>query len=106
MDHRLRSGLADRYALEHEIGRGGMATVYRAHDLKHDRPVAIKVLHPELAATVGSVRFLREIKFAAGLQHPHILPVYDSGETAGFLWFTMPFVEGESFGPDCDARSG
>jgi len=73
-----------------------MATVYLAHDLKHDRPVALKVLHPELAATLGPERFQREIKFAARLQHPHILTVHDSGETAGQLWFTMPYVEGES----------
>src|SRR5213080_4552215 len=73
-----------------------MATVYLAHDLRHDRPVALKVLHPELAATLGSERFQREIHLAARLQHPHILTVHDSGETAGQLWFTMPFVEGES----------
>src|SRR5688500_5579325 len=73
-----------------------MATVYLARDLRHDRPVALKVLHPELAATLGPERFLREIKLAARLQHPHILTVLDSGETAGRLWFTMPFVEGES----------
>ena len=88
--------LQDRYVLEHELGRGGMATVYLAQDLKHDRPVALKVLLPELAATVGPDRFQREIRFAARLQHPHILTVLDSGETAGQLWFTMPYVEGES----------
>jgi TolB-like protein/Flp pilus assembly protein TadD len=92
----LREGLQDRYAFERELGRGGMATVFLAHDLKHDRPVAIKVLHPELAATFGPERFQREIKLAARLQHPHILGVHDSGETAGRLWFTMPYVEGES----------
>jgi eukaryotic-like serine/threonine-protein kinase len=92
----LRVGLAGRYMLERELGRGGMATVYLAHDLKHDRPVALKVLHSELAATLGPVRFLREIKLAARLQHPHILSVHDSGETAGCLWFTMPYVDGES----------
>ena len=92
----LQSGLADRYRLESELGRGGMATVFLAHDLRHDRPVALKVLHPELAATVGPERFLREIKLAARLQHPHILTVHDSGDIAGQLWFTMPFVEGES----------
>ena len=88
--------LRDRYLLERELGRGGMATVYLARDLKHDRLVALKVLRPELAATLGPERFQREIHFAARLQHPHVLSVYDSGEAAGRLWFTMPFVEGES----------
>ena len=92
----LRAGLRDRYAIERELGRGGMAVVYLAHDLRHDRPVALKVLHPELAAALGPERFQREIRFAARLQHPHILTVLDSGEAAGRLWFTMPFVEGES----------
>jgi len=92
----LQSGLSGSYVLEHELGRGGMATVFLAQDLKHDRPVALKVLLPELAATVGPDRFQREIRFAARLQHPHILTVLDSGETAGQLWFTMPYVEGES----------
>jgi eukaryotic-like serine/threonine-protein kinase len=92
----LQSGLADRYRLERELGRGGMATVFLAHDLRHKRPVALKVLHPELALTLGPERFQREIETAAGLQHPHILTVHDSGETAGQLWYTMPFVEGES----------
>ncbi len=90
------AALVDRYVLERELGRGGMATVYLARDLKHDRLVALKVLRPELAATLGPERFEREIRFAARLQHPHIISVYDSGETAGQLWFTMPFVEGES----------
>src|ERR1700755_2070264 len=92
----LREGLADRYTIERGLGRGGMATVYLATDLKHDRPVALKVLHPELAASLGPERFLREIKLAARLQHPHIMPVLDSGESAGHLWFTMPYIEGES----------
>src|SRR5678809_1471134 len=92
----LQAALADRYAIEREIGRGGMATVYLAQDLRHDRPVALKVLHPELGAALGGERFQREIKLAARLQHPHILTVHDSGETGGQLWFTMPFVEGES----------
>jgi eukaryotic-like serine/threonine-protein kinase len=92
----LREGLRDRYAFERELGRGGMAIVYLAQDLRHERPVALKILHPELAATLGPDRFLREIKLAARLQHPHILTVLDSGETGGRLWFTMPFVEGES----------
>ncbi len=77
---RLQDGLGDRYALERELGRGGMATVFLARDLKHDRPVALKVLHPELAASLGDERFLREIRLAARLQHPHILTVLDSGE--------------------------
>jgi TolB-like protein len=92
----LADALRDRYAVERELGRGGMATVYLARDLKHDRFVALKVLHPELAYALGPDRFLREIKLAARLQHPHILSVHDSGETQGFLWFTMPFVAGES----------
>ena len=92
----LQSGLADRYALERELGRGGMAVVYLARDLKHDRPVALKVLLPELAASLGAERFQREIRLAARLQHPHILAVHDSGETSGRLWFTMPYVDGES----------
>jgi eukaryotic-like serine/threonine-protein kinase len=92
----LQSGLDDRYRLERELGRGGMATVYLAHDLKHDREVALKVLHPELAASLGPERFQREIRTTARLQHPHILPVLDSGEAAGQLWYTMPYVEGES----------
>jgi len=92
----LRDALADRYRLTRELGRGGMATVYLAQDLRHDRPVALKVLHPELARTLGPDRFLREIKLCARLQHPHILTVLDSGDAGGQLWFTMPFVEGES----------
>jgi len=92
----LAAGLRDRYVLERELGRGGMATVYLAQDVKHERPVALKVLHPELAASLGPDRFQREIRLAARLQHPHILTVHDSGETAGWLWFTMPFVRGES----------
>jgi eukaryotic-like serine/threonine-protein kinase len=93
---RLTALLADHYRIERELGRGGMATVYLAHDLRHDRPVALKVLHPDLASTLGPDRFQREIKLAARLQHPHILGVHDSGETGGFLWFTMPYIEGES----------
>ena len=92
----LEEGLAGRYRIERELGRGGMATVYLAHDLRHDRPVALKVLHPELAHAVGPERFQREIHVVARLQHPHILTVHDSGDAAGQLWFTMPFVEGES----------
>ncbi len=93
---RLREALAGQYRIDRELGRGGMATVYLAQDLRHDRPVALKVLHPDLAATLGPERFLREIKLCARLQHPHILTVLDSGEAAGLLWFTMPFVEGAS----------
>ncbi len=97
----LNAALADRYRIERELGRGGMAVVYLAHDLRHERPVALKVLHPELAQTLGTDRFLREIKLAARLQHPHIVSVHDSGEvrTGGgpaSLWFTMPYIEGES----------
>ena len=98
----LWEGLTGRYTLERELGRGGMAAVYLVRDLKHDRPVALKVLHPELAASLGAERFLREVRLAARLQHPHILTVLDSGATpgpgtaGGDLWFTMPFVDGES----------
>ena len=93
----LQAELADAFAVERELGRGGMATVYLAHDRKHDRPVALKVVHPEIAESLGRERFTREIRLAANLQHPHILSVYDSGETAsGQLWFTMPYVDGEN----------
>ncbi|NJD11144.1 MAG: serine/threonine-protein kinase [Gemmatimonadetes bacterium] len=93
---RLTSALADRYRIERELGAGGMATVYLAEDLRHHRPVAIKVLRPDLAATLGPDRFIREIEIAARLQHPNILPVHDSGEAGGFLYYVMPFVEGRS----------
>jgi len=92
----LHSALADRYAIERELGRGGMATVYLARDPKHDRPVALKVLRPELAGVLGGERFLREISLTAQLQHPHILTLIDSGEADGFLYYVMPYVEGES----------
>src|SRR5688572_24586299 len=92
----LKAALADRYAIEREIGAGGMATVYLAHDLKHDRRVALKVLKPELAAVVGAERFLAEIKTTANLQHPNILPLFDSGTAHSFLFYVMPYVEGES----------
>ncbi len=95
---RLTAALADRYAIESELGAGGMATVYLAQDLKHDRKVAVKVLKPELAAVIGGERFLKEIKVTANLQHPHILPLYDSGEADGFLFYVMPYIEGESLG--------
>ena len=88
--------LADRYRVERELGRGGMAVVYLARDVKHDRLVALKVLRPELSAALGRDRFLREIQVTARLQHPHILPVFDSGESSGHLWYTMPYVEGET----------
>jgi TolB-like protein/Flp pilus assembly protein TadD len=92
----LQSALTDRYAIEHEVGRGGMATVFLAHDLRHNRPVALKVLHPQLALSIGSERFLREIQIAARLQHPHIVPLYDSGQAGDLLYYVMPFIEGES----------
>jgi len=92
----LTSAFAPHYELERELGRGGMATVYLGRDLRHERFVAIKVLHPTIAAALGAERFLREIRIAAHLQHPHILPVFDSGECAGRLWYAMPYVEGES----------
>jgi TolB-like protein/tRNA A-37 threonylcarbamoyl transferase component Bud32 len=92
----LRAALADRYQLDRELGAGGMATVYLAQDLKHHRRVAVKVLRPELAATLGPERFLREIEIAAQLHHPHILPLYDSGEAGGFLFYVMPYEEGQS----------
>ncbi len=93
---RLTAALADRYRIERELGAGGMATVYLAEDLKHDRHVAIKVLKPELAAVLGAERFIVEIKTTAALQHPHILPLFDSGTADGFLYYVMPFIEGET----------
>jgi Tol biopolymer transport system component/tRNA A-37 threonylcarbamoyl transferase component Bud32 len=93
---RLSTNLADRYTIERELGQGGMATVYLAHDLKHHRKVAVKVLRPELAAVIGAERFLAEIKTTANLQHPHILALFDSGEVNGTVFYVMPFVEGES----------
>ncbi|HET7468091.1 MAG TPA: protein kinase [Gemmatimonadales bacterium] len=93
---RLQSALADRYRLERELGAGGMATVYLAHDLRHGRRVALKLLKPELAAVIGAERFLGEIRTTANLQHPHILPLFDSGAADSFLYYVMPYVEGES----------
>ena len=93
---RLSAVLADRYRIERELGQGGMATVYLAHDLKHDRQVALKVLRPELAAVIGAERFLHEIKTTANLQHPHILPLFDSGTVDGTVFYVMPFVRGET----------
>ncbi|MEE8550492.1 MAG: serine/threonine-protein kinase [Gemmatimonadota bacterium] len=92
----LETALADRYAIKRELGSGGMATVYLAQDLKHDRQVALKVMHPELSAILGGERFLREIRIAAKLNHPHILALYDSGQAEGFLYYVMPYAEGES----------
>ncbi len=93
---RLTAALADRYVIERELGAGGMATVYLAEDLKHERKVAIKVLRPELAAVIGAERFLKEVKTTANLQHPHILGLIDSGESDSLLWYAMPYVDGES----------
>ncbi len=92
----IKAALADEYAIERELGSGGMATVYLAHELKHQREVAVKVLKPELAAVLGSERFLREIQITARLNHPHILPLLDSGAAEGFLYYVMPYVVGES----------
>ncbi len=93
---RLTTALADRYRVERELGAGGMATVYLAHDIRHDRDVAIKVLHPDLGAALGAERFLSEIRTTARLQHPHILPLLDSGEADGLLYYVMPLVTGET----------
>jgi eukaryotic-like serine/threonine-protein kinase len=96
MIDRLNVALEGRYRIERELGEGGMATVYLAEDLRHRRKVAVKVLRPELAAVVGAERFLAEIETTANLQHPYILPLFDSGEADGFLFYVMPYVEGES----------
>src|SRR5512135_2759759 len=96
---RLAAALADRYRIERELGQGGMATVYLAHDLRHDRDVAIKVLHPDLGAALGAERFLSEIRTTARLQHPHILPLLDSGDADGLLYYVMPLVTGETLRP-------
>ena len=101
---RLRAALADRYDVERKLGAGGMATVYLAEDLKHHRKVAVKVLRPDLAAALGGERFTREIEVAAQLQHPHILPLLDSGEAQGFLYYVMPYVDGESLRERLTAR--
>ncbi len=101
----IHSALSDRYSLEGELGRGGMASVFLAHDRRHDRPVAIKVIHPELAAGVGAQRFEREIRITARLQHPHILPLLDSGVAGDLPYFVTPYVKGESL-HDYLARSG
>ena len=93
---RLSAALADHYRVERELGQGGMATVFLAQDLKHDRRVALKVLKPELAAVLGAERFVVEIKTTAALQHPHILPLFDSGTADRFLYYVMPYIEGET----------
>src|SRR4029434_2488861 len=92
----LTEGLGASYALDRELGRGGMATIYLARDLRHRRPVAVKVLHPELSAVRGPERLLHEIELTASLQHAHILPLFDSGSAGGLLYYVMPYVEGES----------
>jgi eukaryotic-like serine/threonine-protein kinase len=96
----LRTALGDRYRIERELGRGGMAIVYLALDLKHHRRVALKVLLPELAYALGPERFLREIAIAAQLTHPHILPLHDSGDADGLLYYVMPFVDGNRCATD------
>src|SRR6266540_3967660 len=93
---RLGTALADRYIVERELGAGGMATVYLAHDVRHNRKVAIKIMHPELAALIGAERFLKEIETTANLQHPNILPLFDSGRVEGTVFYVMPYVHGES----------
>src|SRR6187402_1697478 len=96
MISRLATALEGRYRIEREIGRGGMATVYLARDVRHNRSVALKVLNPELGAVLGIERFLAEIEVTANLQHPNLLPLFDSGEANGLLFYVMPFVQGES----------
>ncbi|MEJ2202876.1 MAG: protein kinase [Gemmatimonadota bacterium] len=105
LTERLRVALSDRYRIERELGAGGMATVYLAEDLKHDRKVALKVLKPELAAVLGAERFIQEIKTTASLQHPHILPLFDSGEADGFLFYVMPYIEGETLRDKLDREA-
>ena len=102
---RLAAALADKYRIERELGQGGMATVYLAQDLKHDRKVALKVLKPELAAVIGAERFVVEIKTTAALQHPHILPLFDSGTADGFLYYVMPFIDGETLRAKLDRET-
>jgi serine/threonine-protein kinase len=104
LQQRLERGLSGRYTLERELGQGGMAVVFLANDLRHDRKVALKVLRPEISAEIGAERFLREIKMAAGLTHPHILPVHDSGEADGLLFYVMPNMEGRSLRERLDAE--
>jgi hypothetical protein len=104
-NERLSAALADRYRIERELGAGGMATVFLAHDIKHDRKVALKVLKPELAAVLGAERFVVEIKTTAALQHPHILPLFDSGTADGFLFYVMPFIDGETLRSKLDRET-
>jgi len=101
----LASALAERYRIERELGAGGMATVYLGHDLQPDRDVAIKVLHPDLGAALGGERFLSEIRTTARLQHPHILPLLDSGDADGLLYYVMPLVTGETLRSRLSAAS-
>jgi serine/threonine-protein kinase len=102
---RLAAALSDRYRIERELGAGGMATVYLAHDLKHERKVALKVLKPALAAVLGAERFVQEIRITASLQHPHILPLFDSGEADGFLYYVMPYIDGETLRDKLDRET-
>ena len=102
---RLRRAVGDRYTIERELGAGGMATVYLAEDLKHKRKVAVKVLRPELAAVLGADRFVQEIETTASLQHPHILPLFDSGQAGGFLYYVMPYIEGETLRDKLDRET-
>ena len=102
---RLSAALADRYRIDRELGQGGMATVYLAQDLRHDRSVAVKVLRPELAAVLGADRFVVEIKTTAALQHPHILPLFDSGSADGFLYYVMPYIQGETLRAKLDRET-
>ena len=101
---RLSEALSARYRIEREVGRGGMATVLLAEDLRHGRPVAIKVMRPDLSSSLASERFLREIEVAAILTHPNILPLHDSGAVGDILYYVMPFVDGESLSRQVDAR--
>ena len=101
----LNDSLIGRYLVEKEIGQGGMATVYLARDVRHDRKVAIKVLHPELAAVLGPERFVTEMKVTANLQHPHILPLFDSGSADDFLFYVMPYIQGETLGTKLDRET-
>ncbi len=96
---RLETALDGKYRIERKLGEGGMASVYLAEDIKHKRKVALKILRPELAAVIGAERFVAEIQTTANLQHPHILPLFDSGETDSFLYYVMPYIEGETLWP-------
>ena len=102
---RLTTAMRRSYRIEREVGVGGMATVYLAEDLKHKRRVALKVLKPELAAVLGAERFVQEITTTAALQHPHILPLFDSGEADGFLYYVMPFIDGETLRAKLDRET-